>query len=281
VASALPALFSASPGPRVALFHDAIALQYPEFTPRSTVARFPAYLRELLAFDGVAAVSASSLNALTGYWDWLGAVRTPRTVALTLGLDPAPSNLGVAPCGTPTVLCVGSIEARKNHLALLEACEALWSTGSRFDLRLIGMAHAETGAPALRRIESLRRAGRPVDYSGPATDDALERAYAQCAFTVYPSLVEGYGLPVAESLARGRPCICREAGATGEIARGGGCLGLAAADAPEIADAIRSLLQSPERLGALAQAAQRRRFKSWAQYASELLSWMASFGPRG
>ena len=59
VADALPALFAATGGPRVALFHDAIALQYPEFTPRSNVARFPSYLRELLQFDGVAAVSGA------------------------------------------------------------------------------------------------------------------------------------------------------------------------------------------------------------------------------
>ncbi len=279
VSSALPALFAASPGPRVALFHDAIALQYPEFTPRSTVARFPAYLGELLAFDGVAAVSEASRRALTGYWAWLGATRTPETVSLTLGLDPAPSNSEAEPAGTPTILSVGSIEARKNHLALLDACEALWARGARFNLRLVGLANAETGGPALRRLESLRLAGRAVDYRGPADDETLERAYAQCAFTVYPSLAEGYGLPVAESLARGKPCICRDTGATGEIARDGGCVGLRRADAPEIADAIRQLLESPEQLGVLSQAARRRRFKSWAEYAGELLGWMASLGP--
>ena len=111
VSSALPALFAASPGPRVALFHDAIALQFPEFTPRATVARFPAYLRELLAFDGVAAVSEASRAALTGYWEWLGTTRTPQTVSLTLGLDPAPSNSDAGPAGMPTILCVGSVEA--------------------------------------------------------------------------------------------------------------------------------------------------------------------------
>ncbi len=280
VSSALPALFAASPGPRVALFHDAIALQYPEFTPRSTVARFPAYLRELLAFDGVAAVSESSRHSLTEYWDWLGCARTPQTVALTLGLDPAPSNTAAGPTGTPTILSVGSIEARKNHLALLEACESLWSSGLRFKLRLVGVANAETGRPALNRLEALRAAGRPLDYRGPADDPSLERAYAECSFTVYPSLAEGYGLPVAESLARGKPCVCRDSGAIGEIARAGGCLALGTADPADIAGALRRLLESPADLGALSAAARRRRFKTWAEYSTELTAWMASLGPR-
>src|SRR5882724_8411445 len=57
VAAALPSLFGAVRGPRVAVFHDAIALQFPEISPAKTVARFPAYLHELLAFDGIAANS--------------------------------------------------------------------------------------------------------------------------------------------------------------------------------------------------------------------------------
>jgi len=72
VAAALPALVAATHGPRVALFHDAIALRFPELTPPKTVARFPAYLRELLMFDGIAAVSEDSRQSLLEYWRWLG-----------------------------------------------------------------------------------------------------------------------------------------------------------------------------------------------------------------
>ncbi|MFM9031583.1 MAG: glycosyltransferase family 1 protein, partial [Opitutaceae bacterium] len=44
MAAALPEIFAATGGPRVAIFHDAIALRLPELTPAGTVARFPAYL---------------------------------------------------------------------------------------------------------------------------------------------------------------------------------------------------------------------------------------------
>lgn len=275
VGVALPRLFAATDGPRVALFHDAIALQFPEFTPRSTSARFPAYLRELLQFDGVAAVSEASRRCLIDYWDWLGVSRTPKVAAIPLGIDPPASNPDPAPAGgTPMVLCVGSIEGRKNHLALLEACESLWARDVRFELRLIGLANKETGVPALELLERLRSAGRPVRYAGPERDEALEAAYRECSFTVYPSLAEGFGLPVAESLSHGKPCLCRTDGALGEIAAGGGCVSLGAAGAAEIAAALEGLMASPHELARLDAAARARRFKGWAQYASELLSWM-------
>jgi glycosyltransferase involved in cell wall biosynthesis len=279
VAGALPALFAAARGPRVALFHDAIALQFPEFTPRSTSARFPGYMRELLQFDGVAAVSEASRRCLLDYWAWLGVSRTPEVAAIPLGIDPPAAKPRPPPDGgAPMLLCVGSIEGRKNQSALLDACESLWSRDVRFGLRLIGLANTETGRPALERLERLRSAGRPIRYAGPEGDEALEEAYGECAFTIYPSVAEGFGLPVAESLARGKPCLCRMDGALGEIAGGGGCVDLGAAGAAEIAAAIGSLLAAPYELAILDAAARARRFKSWAQYAAELLAWMGTLG---
>jgi glycosyltransferase involved in cell wall biosynthesis len=270
-----------SRGPKVAVFHDAIALQFPEYSPRATVARFPGYLRQLLAFDGIAANSAASRDVLTGYWRWLGVSDTPPVEVVPLGLDPAPASPpSEAKDEIPTVLCVGSIEGRKNHVALLEACEALWSRGLKFRLRLLGLANSETGATALRQIESLKAAGRPVSYDGPVGDKELDAAYRQCAFSIYPSLAEGFGLPVAESLSRGKPCICSSQGALGEIARGGGCVELQSLGAPAIAEAIARLISSPEEISALSEAARARRFGTWSDYAGHLTGWMATLRRR-
>ncbi len=282
VGRALPALFAATGGPRVAIFHDAIALKFPELTPTGTVARFPAYLQELLAFDGVAAVSADSRDALTDYWRWLGARATPRVVAIPLGIDaqPPPANGEIPPSApVPAVLCVGSIEGRKNHAALLEACELLWSRGEKFSLQMIGLANPQTGAAALARLRALQAAGRPLRYDGPASEAALGAAYAACTFTVYPSVIEGFGLPVIESLSRGKPCICSSRGALGESARDGGCLMLETLDAPAIAAAIAQLLHSPAELAALAARARARRFKTWTDYARELTEWICAWPP--
>jgi glycosyltransferase involved in cell wall biosynthesis len=277
VAAALPALSAATAGPRVAVFHDAVALQFPEFSPRSTVSRFPAYLQELLLFDGVAAVSETSRASLLEYWRWLGAARTPEVKAVTLGIEPTPHPGRIEPAsGGPIILCVSSIEGRKNHAALLDACEMLWSSGARFQLRLIGLANAETASGAVERLGKLKAAGRPIRYDGPQSDAALEAAYQECAFTVYPSLAEGFGLPVAESLTRGKPCLCRFDGATGEIAKGGGCASVGSGDPAGIAAAIGSLLTAPADVAALQAGARARRFKTWSEYVSELTGWMAS-----
>lgn len=276
VGRALPALFAATSGRKVALFHDAIALRLPELTPSKTVARFPAYLVELLAFDGIAAVSEESAEVLIDYWRWLGAARVPVVHALPLGLDlpPAAPEPPPATGREPTVLSVGSIEGRKNHLALLEACEERWQRGDRFTLHLIGLAHPQTGAAALSRIAALQAAGRPLRYDGPVTDAQLEMAYAACTFTVYPSLSEGFGLPVMESVVRGKPCVCLGRGALGESARGGGCVLLENVSSARLADAIGRLVSSPPEVAALAREARQRPVKRWADYANELVRWM-------
>ena len=302
-AAVLPELLHTVAGPRVAIFHDAIALKFPELTPTKTVARFPAYLRELLAFDGIAAVSEDSRDSLRDYWRWLGIAHPPPVQTIPLGTDsvchvlrdklPAPAASGspfVAVADTrrsplsaqpiPTILSVGSLEGRKNHLALLDACEQLWSTGARFELRLIGLAHPQTGRAALARLRALQAAGRPLRYDGPATDAALHSAYASCAFTIYPSLIEGFGLPVIESLAHGKPCICSARGALGESARDGGCVALASVDVAHVAAAVRRLLDTPPELAALADAARTRTFRSWSDYAATLTAWMQTLQRR-
>ena len=276
VAQALPTLFSVTTGPRVAIFHDAIALKFPELTPPKTVARFPAYLQELLAFDGIAANSEDSRDSLLDYWKWAGVTKIPRVTAIPLGVDvreaaavhPAPDT------ALPVVLCVGSIEGRKNHLTLLAACEKLWERGMLFELRLIGLTHPQTGHAALEKINALKFAGRSLCYNGPLADAAVDTAYAECAFTVYPSVIEGFGLPVIESLAHGKPCVCSGRGAIGESARGGGCVAVDVMDASQLAETIAHLLESPAELSTLAQAARARRFKSWADYTAELMTWM-------
>ncbi|MBL9189232.1 MAG: glycosyltransferase [Opitutaceae bacterium] len=283
VAAALPSLLATVQGPRVAIFHDAIALKFPELAPVKTVGRFPAYLIELLAFDGIAAISDDSNGSLADYWAWLGVKNPPPIRTIPLGMaPPAPASIGEnAPVATPPViLSVGSIEGRKNHRALLEACESRWAAGDRFSLRLIGLAHVQTGAAALARLRELQAAGRPLRYDGPVGDADVARAYAECAFTVYPSLIEGFGLPVIESVAHGKPCVCSARGALGESAAGGGCVALDRVDAPTLAETIARLLRTPAELTTLAAAARARRIRTWGDYALDLTTWMAELPRR-
>lgn len=281
VGRALPRLFSAVAGPRVALFHDAIALRLPELSPRSTVARFPLYLQQLLAFDGVAAVSRDSHDALVDWWRWLRVPTPPPVTTIALAADaPARDRVLARTTRIPVVLSVGSIEGRKNHRSLLEAAETLWTEGLAFELRLVGLAQAETGRTVVAEIRRLQQRGRALRYDGPLDERALNAAYHECAFTVYPSLMEGFGLPVLESVGYGKPCVCSAHGALGEAARAGGCLALDRVDPSSLADAMRSLLSHPARRQALAEAALVRPIRTWESHATELLEWMRSL-PRG
>ena len=102
-----------------------------------------------------------------------------------------------------------------------EMVDLLWQRGERFQLHLIGLANPKTGGAALARLRALQAGGRPIRYEGPVGDAKVDEAYAACTFSVYPSLMEGFGLPVIESLAHGKPCICSARGAIGESAREG------------------------------------------------------------
>ena len=279
VATRLPDLFKAVSGPRVALFHDAIALSHPEFTPQATLARFPAYLQELARFDAVVTISDYSRTQLLDYWSWVGLKNTPPVKTIPLGID-MPSEVS-APKRSDRlkILCVGSIEGRKNHLALLQACEILWQKGLDFELHLIGLAQHQTAHKALALIAELKAKARPLNYAGAASDAAKEEAYQACTFSVYPSIAEGYGLPVAESVARGKPCVCLTSGALGEVAFEGGCLTLNSVDKDSLSNAIERLLTTPSLLTLLSEQARERPIRTWSQYVLEVTTWLKEIKP--
>jgi glycosyltransferase involved in cell wall biosynthesis len=275
VASTYRKLFTTIDGPRVALFHDTIPITHPEFTPAKTVARFPTYLEELREFDGVAAVSQHSRDSLAGFWKWAGG-KAPPVVAITPGVA-VPSEVPAPPAGgVPQVLSVGTIEGRKNHIALLDAAESLWSAGVQFELHIVGVARPETAAAAIARIDGLRAGGRALHFHGSVDDAALEARWSACRFSVYPSLTEGYGLPVIESVARGRPCICSAVGATGEAASGGGCLALESVDPSSLARGIRLLLEDDAALARIRAEAIARPRRTWADYQRDIAEWIES-----
>jgi glycosyltransferase involved in cell wall biosynthesis len=267
-------------GAVVTVFHDAVALRFPELTPPASVARATDYLRELAGFDGVAADSQASKADLLEQWTRLGVRQPPPVEAIPLAVDAPSVTTSTRPTGAPLILCVGTIEGRKNHLALLEAAESLWAEGAEFRLALAGLPRPETASPALFMAANLQNAGRPLDLLGVVPESHLQELYAECRFTVYPSLYEGFGLPVAESLRRGRPCVCGRGGALAEMADGGGCLVVAEPSSSNLADAIRTLLGDPALQSRLAAEAAARRFPSWMDYARQLLAWAKSLRPR-
>jgi glycosyltransferase involved in cell wall biosynthesis len=275
--AALPELRGMLPGvPVAAVFHDAIALRFPNLSARATVERFPKYIASLASFDAVAAVSEASKKELLGLWEGMGIKDTPPVVAIPLGITkPREVTSHREKDGLPHILCVATLEPRKNHLALLDAAEALWKENFHFKLVLIGMAHRELGGEIVDRIRELERAHRDIAWLGAVDNNTLYSNYAACDFTVYPSLMEGFGLPVLESLARGKPCVCSTCGGLDEVSRGGGCLRLDDTGSDAIAAGLRSMLVDADLRARLNAEVAARPVRTWADYATDILEFMS------
>ena len=89
-----------------------------------------------------------------------------------------------------------------------------------------------------------------------------------------PSLNEGYGLPVAESLYAGTPVVTSDFGSLAEIAAGGGCVLVDPRDDSAIAAGIRSLIEDDELHSRLSAEASALRPRTWAEYAADV--WRAT-----
>ena len=247
---------------------------------------FSHYLAALKHADRVVAISRTSAAEFTGYSRALSAqgLRGPEIVscvlpaeALRVSAGPGPHDADPQdpddPGPLPLVLCVGSIEPRKNHLSVLHAAEVLWREGLVFRVLLLGKTSA-LSRPVQDRLAELRRAGRPVELRTDADDAELARAYRDARLSVFVSTHEGFGLPVAESLASGTPVVTSAHGSTAEAAAGGGALlvpvrtGTGADGA--ITDAVRRLLTDDELHAELVGQCAVRPARTWDDYAREL-----------
>ena len=173
--------------------------------------------------------------------------------------------------GAVEILCVGTVEPRKNHECLLDAFERACAT-STAPLRLIIAGGGHSIDPDLGPRVRARVAANPNIVWEEGVDDArIKQLYNRCDFTVYPSVEEGFGLPILESLWYGKPCICADFGSMAEVAEdGGGCMMVDVRDVGALADAICDLANSRTRLQSLEAGAKARRFRSWADYAQAI-----------
>jgi glycosyltransferase involved in cell wall biosynthesis len=172
------------------------------------------------------------------------------------------------------VLCVGTHEPRKNHLALLHAAELLWREGVGFNLVLVGGRSWNDD----RFVEELARArarNRPVKTVTTMSDTMLWAAYRVARCMVFPSLNEGFGLPVAEALACGTPVVTSEYGSMAEIAADGGAILVDPRNDHSIAAGMRTVLTDDDVHAQLATAARARPRRTWEQYADDVWSALA------
>lgn len=274
----LPELKRLARGPMLAVFHDAIAFHEPKWGVAETIARYPQYLRELSAVDGVACVSAFSREQLLAACEKVGVPPPAVVEVVPLGLRtdhlprPARTESVRNEGDSPVFLSVATIEPRKNHRALLAAAETLWREGFRFRLVLVGMLNRGSGQAIEQSIRRLQQEGYPLEWHGGVPASELAMKYQQCDATVFPSLCEGFGLPVLESLYFGKPCLSSNGGALAEVATGPGVLACDP-DSGALTTMLRRYLSEPDLARRLAEEARTRGVRTMRDYAEELVSF--------
>ena len=256
------------------VFYDAIPLRRPEFSDLAP--RHAQYMRDLRLADAIWPISRWSADQLVSFWgvdrgadhSYLPRIRPihlpcefdrPRATA------PEPGENGP---GEKLVLCVGTVEPRKNQVALIHAFQDILARDPHggWKLILVGNLHPLVAD----EVEAAAQPGSAIEFLGHVSDAELSALYERCAFTVFPSVDEGFGLPILESLWQGKPCLCANFGAMGEVAAGGGCLTVDVRDEARLGEALERLMTDDALRRSLVLAAAARRMDRWPDYLAEM-----------
>jgi glycosyltransferase involved in cell wall biosynthesis len=255
-----------------AIFHDAIPIKLPHITWPASVARHPEYMKLLAKFDRIWAVSAASRAELLGFWAWQGIVAPPPVEVLALGADASGPRVSASGLSNvqplPRLLSVGILEPRKNQELLLDVCDELWAEGMSFGLDIVGRVNPHFGKPIAERFRRMQRQWPGLRYHKEASDETVAELYARARAAVFPTIAEGCGLPLLESLWRGVPCVGSDVPSLVENAAGGGCLIVPSGDRAAWKAALKAVLTDPALHGRLGAEAVSRRLPTWAEAAA-------------
>ncbi len=260
------------------LLHDLIPLRRPEWCDPQTVLRFTRWSDHLLAAADIRlANSQATARDIRARCTARGLPERPLHV-LRFGDGFAPQ-----PGATPGIegryaLFVSTLELRKNHALLIEAWRTLLAEqGPQAVPRLVLVGRE---GPLVADLMASLRASRFLDghvlWRQHATDADLTALYRGCDFTLFPSLYEGWGLPVAESLCFGKPCLAASATSLPEV---GGEL-VRYFDPMDLSDAVRvigDVMRAPAQLAVRSlQIRQNFRPTPWRDTAAQLCATLGS-----
>lgn len=203
------------------LVYDFIPWRFPQFYVEGYAEHFSRELAHGLALAGVA-IGVSDhvrreLREFCAVWE----IPVPPTEVMSLGCDVGPSDSDVAlPAGLtePFVMAVGSVCPRKNYTLLYQVWRSLLEKHGDAvpQLVLVGEAGFLSGDFLYQLKHDTRVRGKILHLTG-CDDRLLAKLYARCLFTLYPSVYEGSGTPVLESLAAGKLCIASDASSIPEM----------------------------------------------------------------
>ena len=269
------------------LTYDLIPVRHPEWCTRQLTAAFTAWLRGTLPLcDVVLAISRHTADDVEAYAREEG-IALPGPVSVIpvgTGFSDAAARFPDAarPRGLPRpgsyVLFVSTLERRKNHVLLFRVWRHLLeevragrrSASTVPDLVFAGRIGWMV-SDLLAQLDNTAWLNGRIRLVREPTDDELRALYDGALFTVLPSLHEGWGLSLTESLAAGKPCL---AAATSALPEAGGslCRYFDPEDTGSALRAVTALLDEPGAIDAWTNDV-RRTFRPtpWADVAQAVL----------
>ena len=204
--------------------YDLIPVLYPQYCVGEVAALFTSYFLDIAdGSDLVLCISKQTEKDLLEMIDRTGGRRV-KTRVFPLG-DNVPSGGGEISLAVeelasqPFILFVSSIERRKNHEVLYRAYHLLCKEGKRSQLPklvFVGMPGWGVG-DLLKDIELDPLTKGMIVQLNHVNDAELLRLYESSMFCVFPSLYEGWGLPVGEALSLGKAVLCSDRGSLPEV----------------------------------------------------------------
>jgi len=260
-----------------AIFYDLIPIRTDGYVEMKDA--HAAYSNALATMNCVIPISQAASDDLGSWWHeerfipgWQASLRPVLLPAEMSGTPRVVSVVGNDGTSGHNFLMFGTIEARKNQVAVMKAFNAVARRNpSLNDLHLDIVGHLHPLVSADFHAELLKSKGR-IAWHQYLSDERLRNLLTSCSATIFASLSEGYGLPVAESLWLGKPCITSDVGSMREIALGGGCHLVDPSCADDIEAAIERLAKHPTEVLNLTHEARTRPLSTWADYASDVVA---------
>jgi glycosyltransferase involved in cell wall biosynthesis len=215
----------------------------------------------------VVVTSAATAALLTSEFG----VAANRLSTIEPGTDPAPKATG-SESSTVEILCVASVTPRKGHVALVRALAQLVD----LDWHLTCVGSLERDAATARSVrDAVREAGLAgrVSFVAELMDrDQLDPYYQRADLFALPTEYEGYGMAVAEALARGLPVVSTPTGGIADLVGSDAGLLVQAGDVAGLAAALRQLIANPAERARFASAAwrARKRLPAWDAAAEKM-----------
>lgn len=270
-----PELVTEIASPIVALVHHPLALE----TGLEPQRRRHLQACERVALQHAAAVIATSpLTARTLVRDY--GVNEDRITIAEPGTVPA---LRASGTGNPfAILAVGALIPRKGYPVLIDALAHLTESHdlpTDWHLTIVGDTDRDTQeANLVRELVLSSGLRRNITIAGEVSARELSRLYARADLFVMPSLYEGYGMVLAEAMARGLPVISTTGGAAAETVPDAAAIKVAPGDVEALGDAIATAMMDGERRTEMANASWTagRRLPDWPESAATIAAVIKS-----